>query len=72
MWQNPQETADLVTFTREVLNGKLHFLFCVYPKLLKKFINETDHPIKAEFHKKVKHASTSSQVLNCDGVMLEI
>ena len=23
---NPQETADLVTFTEEILNGKLHFL----------------------------------------------
>ena len=22
---NPQETADLVTFTEEILNGKLHF-----------------------------------------------
>ena len=26
MWPNPQKTADLVTFTEEVLNGKLHFL----------------------------------------------
>ena len=26
MWPNPQETADLVTFTEEVLNGKLYFL----------------------------------------------
>ena len=26
MWQNPQETADLVTYTEEILNGKLHFL----------------------------------------------
>ena len=26
MWPNPQETADLVTFTEENLNGKLHFL----------------------------------------------
>ena len=26
MWPNPQETADLVTFTEEVLSGKLHFL----------------------------------------------
>ena len=24
MWPNPQETADLVTFTEEILNGKLH------------------------------------------------
>ena len=26
MWPNPRETADLVTFTAEILNGKLHFL----------------------------------------------
>ena len=26
MWTNPQETADLVTFTKEILNGKPHFL----------------------------------------------
>ena len=26
MWPNPQETADLVTFTEEILNEKLHFL----------------------------------------------
>ena len=26
MWPNPQETADLVAFTEEILNGKLHFL----------------------------------------------
>ena len=25
MWQNPQKTEELVTFTEEVLNGKLHF-----------------------------------------------
>ena len=27
--QIPQETADLVTFTEEILNGKLHFLHSV-------------------------------------------
>ena len=26
MRPNPQETADLVAFTEEILNGKLHFL----------------------------------------------
>ena len=29
MWPNPQETADLVTFTEEIPNGKLHFLCSV-------------------------------------------
>ena len=32
-----QETADLVTFTEEILNGKLHFLFSV--KYLKMVIS---------------------------------
>ena len=26
MWPSLQETADLVTFTEEILKGKLHFL----------------------------------------------
>ena len=26
MWSNPQDTPDFVTFTEEILNGKLHFL----------------------------------------------
>ena len=29
MWPNQQETEDLVTFTEEILNGKLHFLCSV-------------------------------------------
>ena len=28
MWPNPQDTSDLVTFTEEIPNGKLHFLCC--------------------------------------------
>ena len=35
MWPNLQQTADLVTFTEEILNGKLHFLCSetdVFPK----------------------------------------
>ena len=26
MWPNPKFPVDLVTFTEEILNGKLHFL----------------------------------------------
>ena len=29
MWPNPQETADMVTFTEKILNGKRHFLCSV-------------------------------------------
>ena len=32
MSPNPQETADLVTFTEEILSGKLYFL-CSFRKL---------------------------------------
>ena len=27
MWPNPQFPADLVTFTQEILNRKIHFLY---------------------------------------------
>ena len=26
MWPNPQEITDLVTFTEEIVNGKVYFL----------------------------------------------
>ena len=29
MWPNPQEIADLVTVTEEILNGKHHFSYSV-------------------------------------------
>ena len=47
MWPNPQETAELITFTEETFNGKLRFLCSVkeivllpcVEKLLRKFKN---------------------------------
>ena len=40
MWQNPQFPADLVKFTEEIINGKLHFLCSVinYLSILNKSI----------------------------------
>ena len=32
MWPNPQFSADLVIFTEEIINGKLHFLCSDKPK----------------------------------------
>ena len=29
MWPTPKETVDLVTFTEEILNGRLYFLYSV-------------------------------------------
>ena len=34
MLPNPQDTAYLVTFTEEMLNGKLYFLYSDYQKYL--------------------------------------
>ena len=38
MWSNPQETADFVTFTEEILNGKPHFLCSEYTKTTRQII----------------------------------
>ena len=38
MWPNPQETVDLVTFTEDILNGKLHFLGSVGANLSVKYM----------------------------------
>ena len=37
MWINPQESADLVKFTEQILNGKFHFL-CGVKFLMENFI----------------------------------
>ena len=65
MWPNPQETADLVTFTEEILNGKLHFLcsevqenthfseFYLNSKLYEKISNNPVSYIKMTWKRKV-------------------
>ena len=37
MWPNPQFPADLVTFTEEIINGKLHLLCSVSLSAFKDF-----------------------------------
>ena len=37
MWPNPQFTTDLLTFTEEILNGKLHFMCSVTNKYLRPY-----------------------------------
>ena len=34
MWSNPQFPMDMVTFTEETLNGKLHFFYIETPLIL--------------------------------------
>ena len=48
MWPNPQEATDFVTFTEEILNGKLHFLCSVHvPRWVTFFVYS--HGIFIEF-----------------------
>ena len=42
MWPNLQFSADLVTFTEEILNEKLHFLCSVSLRKGKYFLFEQD------------------------------
>ena len=46
MWPNPQESADFVTFTEKILNGKLHFLCSVREKKSSK-IGEPNKTLKS-------------------------
>ena len=39
MWPNPQETGDLVTFTKEILNKKLHFLCSACAEIYEEYFN---------------------------------
>ena len=52
MWPKPQESADLVTFTEEFLNGKLRFLCSVSHRCL------TSDPKYASVYSHVKHKKT--------------
>ena len=40
MWPNPQKTANLVTFTEEILNGKVYH--AVETLLRSRFVNQID------------------------------
>ena len=54
MWPNPQETADLVTFTKVILNEKLHFL-CKnqkvgIPSFIRSIRGHTYPPIRKRYY----------------------
>ena len=40
MWPKSQQTTDLVTFTEEIYNGKLHFLYSDVEFTIKTFNNK--------------------------------
>ena len=51
MWLNPQFSADLVTFTGEIFNGKLYFLCSVFIIQSKHFIKLTKKIFKEKYAK---------------------
>ena len=51
MWLNPQETEDLVTFTEDILHGKLDFLCNEYKTIENKLIT-INHQIQRGLNKK--------------------
>ena len=52
MWPNLQQTVDSVTFTEEILNRKLHFLYsdCVLWSLLPAFLAVWSFCVKIRHH----------------------
>ena len=48
MWPNPQEIADLVTFTEEIHNGKLLFLCCIATSLIVKPLHLDNFSLKSD------------------------
>ena len=49
MWPNLQLSADLVTFTEEILNEKLHFLYSAIQKFLTIFVKTLYRRCLTEF-----------------------
>ena len=54
MSPNPQETTDFVTFTKKILNGKLHFMCSDCCNRLTTFLNENALQIKIKTKIKIK------------------
>ena len=58
MWPNPQENADIVTFTGEILNGKLIFLCSVYSIIKTEMCENCWIKIVEYIHKKLTNMSS--------------
>ena len=61
MWPNPQFPTDLVTFTEEIFNGKLHFLYSDINEVIKKLYADVLHVANnfREEHLKLKKTHES-------------
>ena len=60
MWTNPKKTADLFTFTKEIPNEKLYFLYSSPKKKFSKFNKSTKRslytfPPVTKLNKQAKH-----------------
>ena len=54
MWPNPKFPADLVTFTENTLNGKLHFLSSVFAKKTRVFSVQQQEERKIFLYSKIR------------------
>ena len=63
MWPNPQFSADLVTFTEEILNGKLHFFVQCHWRSLAPWLGEIHSG--EDFSEDLSWVWVSFQVENC-------
>ena len=61
MWPNPQ-SADLVTFTEEILNGKLYFLISVIALSVLLFAI-----VEIKYEQKTKNVITVK--IKCNGIL---
>ena len=59
MWPNPQFPAALVTFTEEILNGKLHFLYSEMNKNKNHSLNTQNSKLKFNNFEHVQYIDLS-------------
>ena len=60
MWPNSQKTVDLVTFTEEICNGKLHFLCS--DSLVLYYTQFSNNPYKKLWISKAANAKSDTHV----------
>ena len=63
MWPNPQETADLVTFTGEILNGKLNSLCSEIPDIRFRTMQKTSSTV-ISYRKEMEEAFSFESPIN--------
>ena len=67
MWLNPKFPADLVTFTEEILHGKLHFLCCVKNMMSLYFSNTLNNKFSKTWFYHLLQCVKSVRILSYSG-----